>query len=68
MDAHQASTHTVHGKALSCAHCGHDRFWTRGTLMNTRGITFFGLDWANKEADNYVCDQCGHVMWFLQKP
>ncbi len=36
--------------------------------MNTKGATFFGFEWANKEATNYVCDQCNHVLWFLEKP
>jgi len=36
-------------------------------LLNTRGISFLGLDWANKVADNYVCDRCGYVHWFLQR-
>lgn len=33
--------------------------------MNTKGMTFFKLDWANKEAENYICDSCGYVYWFL---
>ena len=41
---------------------------TRTTLMNTKGVTFFGLEWANKAANNYVCDRCGYVLWFLDKP
>ena len=63
----EVSTRIVSGKALVCAHCGHDRFWTRTTLLNTRGISFLGLDWANKVADNYVCDRCGYVHWFLTR-
>ena len=27
-----------------------------------------GFEWANKEAQNCVCNQCGYVMWFLSKP
>lgn len=62
-----ASIHEIAGKQLSCPHCGHDQFWRRSTLMNTRGLSFFGLEWANKEAENYVCDRCGYVFWFMQK-
>lgn len=62
------SARTVLGRPLRCPHCNHDRFWTRTTLMNTRGVSFFGFDWANKVAQNYVCDQCGYVVWFLDKP
>jgi len=57
----------VKGKKLVCPVCGHDHFWTRRTLMNTPGLTFFGLDWANRTSENYVCDSCGHVLWFLPK-
>ena len=57
----------VKGYKLSCPVCGHNKFWTRQTLMNTRGLTFFNLDWANQSADNYICDNCGYVMWFLEK-
>ena len=55
----------VKGHNLVCPVCNHNRFWTRKTLMNTPGATFFGFDWINKEADNYICENCGHVMWFL---
>ena len=56
---------TVKGRPVVCPVCGHDRFWTRTTLMNTAGATFLGLDWANRSATNYVCGECGHVLWFL---
>lgn len=55
----------VAGNILECQVCRHNEFWTRQTLMNTVGLTFFNLDWANKEATNYVCSNCGYVMWFL---
>jgi hypothetical protein len=57
--------HEIAGVSLTCPHCEHDEFWTRTTLMNTRGASFFGWDWANKEAHNYVCARCGLVQWFL---
>ena len=64
----EAGPQTVHGKSLRCPHCENDTFWTRTTLMNTKGATFLGFEWANKEARNFVCDRCGHVQWFLGKP
>ncbi len=54
------------GKTVTCPICGHDRFRSRGALLNTRGMTFFNLDWANKKAAIYVCDQCGYCLWFLE--
>ncbi len=57
----------VKGKKLECHHCNNDTFWKRETLMNTPGMTFFKLDWANKRAQNYICDNCGYVHWFMNK-
>jgi predicted nucleic-acid-binding Zn-ribbon protein len=57
----------IAGNLLICPICKHDEFWRRETLMNTRGATFLGFDWANKEAVNYVCGKCGYVFWFLDK-
>ncbi len=60
------SKRVVDGHDLNCPICGHDEFWKRRTLMNTPGLTFLGLEWANREADNYVCDSCGYILWFLR--
>lgn len=62
-----AGPRTVAGHALRCAICGGERFWKRKTLMNTPGMTFFGVEWANRQAENYVCERCGHVLWFLRE-
>lgn len=52
-------------KNLLCQFCGHDRFRWRNGLMNTPGMTFFNLDWANKSADCFICKRCGYVHWFM---
>lgn len=52
---------------LKCVICGHTYFWERNTLMNTSGMSFLGLDWANRNATNYICNKCGYVHWFLGK-
>jgi|GEM_PF-650217 len=62
----EATTHSVKGHPLTCPICGNTTFWTRKTLMNTAGMTLAGIEWANKSAINYVCDQCGHILWFLE--
>lgn len=56
----------IFGNKLICAVCNNDTFWERETLMNTKGMSFFNLDWANKSAQNLVCDKCGYVHWFLK--
>ena len=67
MEESEAGRYEIDGRPVKCPHCGNDLFWTRTTLMNTRGVTFLGFDWANKEAQNYICDRCGYVLWFLDK-
>ncbi len=62
-----AARRVVGGWDLECPICGHREFWKRKTLMNTPGLTFFGVEWANRQADNYVCDACGHVLWFVRE-
>ena len=64
----EARKHSIKGHQLSCPVCENDTFWTRETLMNTKGMTFLKLDWANKQAQNFVCDNCGYVHWFLHPP
>ena len=55
---------TVAGNDLICPVCGNQNFFERTLMLNTGGMTFLGLDWANKSADNYCCDQCGYMFWF----
>lgn len=63
----EAKKRIIKGKELKCNVCNHDTFWERKTLMNTKMMTFVKLDWLNKKAQNYICDNCGHVLWFLDK-
>ena len=65
-----SSKRTVAGHDLICPVCGHDRF--KKSSLGICGcifkrLTFFGVEWANKQADNFVCDSCGHVLWFLRE-
>ncbi|MBZ5585353.1 MAG: hypothetical protein LAQ30_24755 [Acidobacteriia bacterium] len=53
------------GRQLVCTVCGGTRFHERNSLLNTRAATFFRFDWANKEATNYICNQCGYIFWFM---
>ncbi|MBN1198196.1 MAG: hypothetical protein JXA23_02510 [Bacteroidales bacterium] len=62
----EAAEYTVSGHKLECPVCHHTKFTTRRTLMNTAGMTFLGIEWANREATNYICGKCGYVMWFME--
>jgi len=55
----------IKGKKLKCPVCDHAYFFTRTSLLNTRGLTFFNLDWANKDATNHICESCGYIYWFF---
>lgn len=66
MPENNAEEVIIQGNKLSCPICKHTQFWSRETLMNTTGMSFFNLDWANRSAKNYVCNNCGYVYWFLQ--
>lgn len=63
----EAKKRRIKGNELKCNVCNNDTFWERKTLMNTKMMTFVKLDWLNKKAQNYICDNCGHVLWFLDK-
>lgn len=55
----------VHGIDLKCRHCGHGRFIQRSAHLNTPLMTFFDLDFLNRTADIFICEECGFLHWFL---
>lgn len=55
----------VGGRPLKCVVCRHDEFTEREALLNTAGLSFLGLDWANRTATCFICDSCGYIHWFL---
>jgi DNA-directed RNA polymerase subunit RPC12/RpoP len=60
----QAEPVEIHGRALVCPYCGHDRFWVRRSMLNSRFRTFLGSDYSDPQAVNYICERCGHIEWF----
>ena len=65
--AKEAKSYEVAGKKLRCQICGHEQFWTREAQLNTAAATFFNVDWLNKPALCFICDQCGFIHWFVPK-
>lgn len=53
------------GVTVTCSHCAGQHFERDSRQINSAGLTFLGLDWANKSATVYVCKNCGHVEWFI---
>ncbi|MBX2992072.1 MAG: hypothetical protein KF749_13020 [Bacteroidetes bacterium] len=58
----------IRGKSIACPHCGNVQFEQRTILLNTPGMTFFGLEWANKSAAALICSSCSQIQWFLESP
>lgn len=56
------------GKQIACPHCGGTEFFSQTILLNTRGATFFNLDWLNRGATALTCRACSHIEWFREEP
>ena len=62
------SSYQLNNNKISCPHCSNDKFLKGTALLNTSWMTFFSLDWANKQASILFCDQCMQIQWFLKNP
>jgi uncharacterized protein len=67
-EAPEGERYAVAGKAVACLHCSHDRFVEGRAQLNTAGLTFFNLDWANRSAATLACTSCGRIEWYLTDP
>lgn len=56
------------GTVAHCSQCGGEYFDTASALLNTRGMTFIGFDFADRGASLLVCRTCSHVEWFVEEP
>lgn len=59
---------SVAERSVVCGHCGADHFVEGRAQLNTAGMTFMNLDWANRTAATLTCVSCGHIHWFLADP
>jgi predicted nucleic-acid-binding Zn-ribbon protein len=60
------NTFVIAGRQLLCSHCGNNTFQQGNAQLNTAGLTFLNLDWANRSAITFICENCGHIEWFLE--
>ena len=65
---HFTHSYQVGGKTITCQHCGNKQFDQGNALLNTPGMTFFGLDWANRTATILACKHCGRIDWYAKTP
>jgi len=56
------------GRQVACAHCGGKTFAEHEALLNTTGATFVKLGWLNKSGTALVCQNCGLIQWFGNRP
>gem|GEM_PF-909242 len=52
------------GLEIFCPHCKHNKFYHQYKLLNTAGLTFFNLDFANRQAHTLTCARCGYIQWY----
>ena len=62
--AKQAPRFSVAGRSVRCPQCTGYRFIEGRAMLNTAGMTFIGMDWADRDAITLLCTECGHIEWF----
>jgi len=60
--------YVVAGKLVTCGHCSGEQFVEGRAQLNSAGLTFLNLDWANRSAATLACTACGRIEWFLADP
>lgn len=63
-----ADEYKIDDDFITCNHCKNTYFIKGSAMLNTAGMTFFGLDWANRTAITLMCDNCGLIHWFGKAP
>jgi len=49
---------------LHCLICRGQIFTDREIKLNTSGMEFLGMEWANRSGTALICDRCGFVHTF----
>ncbi|GHE57152.1 hypothetical protein GCM10017771_79870 [Streptomyces capitiformicae] len=52
---------------ISCQVCRSDLFRERGVLLNSVGLEFMKMAWADETATGLICWRCGFVHLFVNK-
>ncbi|MGW2937173.1 hypothetical protein ACWGQ5_27180 [Streptomyces sp. NPDC055722] len=50
---------------ITCQICKGDVFRERGVLLNSTGMEFLKLGWADEKATGLICWRCGYVHLFV---
>ena len=57
----------IGGRHLKCTWCDGVSFEMRRGVLDTRGMTFFGMSWANRGSTEYICRNCGFMITFADQ-
>ncbi|MGW8375502.1 hypothetical protein [Streptomyces sp. ODS28] len=49
---------------VTCQVCGAEEFRERGVKLNSTGMEFMSLAWADESATGLICLTCGYVHLF----
>ncbi|SDL02546.1 hypothetical protein SAMN05421806_116127 [Streptomyces indicus] len=52
---------------ISCQFCDGDRFRERSVKLNSGGMEFLNLAWADESATGLICWDCGYVHLFANR-
>jgi len=64
----KTSRYTVGDRPVRCPHCSGEDFSIGEAQLNSKGMEFFNLGWANASAATLACGECGNIQWFTKKP
>jgi len=64
---HKAALATVNRVPFVCQVCQGEYFFDREVKLNSTGMEFFDLGWANQSATGLICGDCGYVHLFVGK-
>ena len=68
MSENKPCEYEIDNGLIKCNHCKGTGFLRGSAMLNTAGMTFLGLDWANRTATTLMCDNCGLIHWFGKEP
>ena len=68
MSENKPCEYEINDELVKCNHCKNTEFFKGTALLNTVGMTFLGLDWANRNAITLMCGNCGLIHWFGKAP
>lgn len=54
-------------RPILCLMCDNDTFREREVKLNSTGMEFFGLAWANESATGLICRACGYIHLFVNR-